>query len=451
MSDTVPMVPMVRMDGVNQTRPVLINLLRTLGDIKKYKSNITLTITLTSYHIVSRPLSDTQTSRIECTELVVDEFFPGLLSSAATLLPDQNVLGRRIAREITPVPGLFQDPATINLPLLLSSLTKTEVVEWPVSAGLPAECREAGNVLGCLLLQTSGDPYVCRFEPFDLSLWPVAVKFADEWLRENPVTWWQETVQRVRKVWVLTKSTPECRQGGAINQVYETCWIVSVLNLFARVPFLFLMLHEDLQEVVLASERMHSEGNNILRKGPSTRKQGGCPKLPPTFHTYMHGKHEDWNNITLNSGWLPKKLIQGMLEFSGNRYERNGSMRGLWSIVGKNTTIEYKFKLWPKKVEAQDPRPKTQDPEQGFLEWLTAQCRVYEAGLFSFQKQHEAHSHVVTLTMCQGQVIVCDYGVCVSITDWLKNQGLTVVLWAELFLYRRVKSKSKNAHANRSP
>ena len=71
------------------------------------------------------------------------------------------------------------------------------------------------------------------------------------------------------------------------------------------------------------------------------------------------------------------------------------------------------------------------------------------AGLFSFQKQHEAHSHVVTLTMCQGQVIVCDYGVCVSITDWLKNQGLTVVLWAELILYRRVKSKSKNAHSKK--
>ena len=438
MSDTVPMVPMVQINRVNQTRPLLIELLHTVGDIERYKSNITLTITLTSYHIVSRPLSDTQMSRIECTELVVDKFFPGLLSSAATLLPDQNT---PLHKEITPVPGLFEDPATIDLPTLLSSHTKTKVVEVSeVSDELPARCREVGNVLGCLLLQSGEDPTSYRFEPFDLSHWPVAVKFADEWVHEKPAAWWQRIVPSVRKVWVLTESSPECRQGEAIRQVYGTCWMVSVLNLFARVPFLFLMLHEDLQKVVLACDGMHSDGKNILRKSVSTRQQQECPKLPRHFHEYMENRHESWYDVTLDSGWWSKKLIRGMFEFSGNEYDEQNK-----TITSLLTTIEYKEVVG---VEKEREEEAGWEPQDGFLAWLTAQCQGYEAGLFSFQKQHKKAGHVVALTMCRtgvGQIIVCDYGVCVSIADWLEKQGLTVVLRARLILYRQAVGSSRVA------
>ena len=179
---------------------------------------------------------------------------------------------------------------------------------------------------------------------------------------------------------------------------------MSVFNLFARVPFLFLVLHKDLQEVVLECERRHSDGNNILRKSVSTRQQGECPKLPPNFHAYMLAEHKNWKNVTVDSGWTAHTLIRGMLRFSGNHYDKKSK-----KITSLLTTIEYNEVVVEEETGWK--------PQHGFFAWLTVQCSGYEAGLFSFQKEHE-DGHVVALTMCQGEVIVCDYGVCMSITDF---------------------------------
>ena len=457
MSTMVSMV-LIMIDDVDQTAATVTSLLRAVGDISGYKSNITLTIELTGWWIVSRPLLDRHWSGIELGPEVVDTLLPGLLMSAVNMLPLQVRRGhqkrrpwpwrslshydnstilharRQIASAITPVPGLFEDPATIDLPRLLSSHTKTEVVEVSeVSDELPAKCREVGNVLGCLLLQSGEDPTSYRFEPFDLSHWPVAVKFADEWVHEKPAAWWQRIVPSVRKVWVLTKSSPECRQGEGIDQIYGTCWMVSVLNLFARVPFMFLMLHKDLQKVVLACDGMHSDGENILRKSASTRQQQECPKLPRPFHDYMEEEHETWYDVTLDSGWFPRVLIQGMFKFSGNKYDEQNK-----TITSLLTTIEYKEVVVGVEEEQEEEAEEATgwEPQDGFSAWLTAQCSGYEAGLFSFRKKHE-DGHVVALTMCQGEVIVCDYGACVSITDWVQKEGLTVVLRANLTLFRQ--------------
>ena len=428
--------------GVNWTTAELITLLRNVGDIGEYKSSITLTIGSDGFSIKSEP--DTQKlSRIECTEGVVDKLLPGLLSSAATLLPDPWDSKRRIASEIAPVPSLFEDPATIDLPRLLSPLTINNVVEWVVSDSLPAQCCDNGSVLGCLWRQTGKDRSSFQFQPFDLSLWPAAVKFADEWL-QDPAAWWQQIMPSVEKVWVLTESMPECREGGGIGQRHPTCWIVAVLNLFARVPFLFLMLDERLQELVLGCKHIQSDGNNILRRSCPTRQQEGCPQLPRDFHDYMQNEHEGWSSVNVNSGWSAETLLRGMLEFSGYKHLKIPKKAPIRSYKFKSTidiasdctsedctVLEYKYIF----KEYKESTKNTVTPFS--LEWLTKRCSGYEAGLFGFWRDEQRVGHAVALTMCQGEVIVCDHGTCMPITIWFDWSGLTTLSLLKLVLYRQ--------------
>ena len=420
--------------GVNWTTAELITLLRNVGDIGEYKSRITLTIGSDGFSIKSEPLSDAQkSSRIECTEEVVDKLLPGLLSSAATFLPDPWDFTEkgRIASKIAPEPSLLKDPATINLPELLKPLTITEVVELDVSDSLPKDCHENGSVLGCLW-----DASAFQFQPFDLSFWPAAVKFADKWLQE-PVAWWQQIMPSVKKVWVLTESTPECRQAGAIDQRHQTCWMVAVLNLFARVSFLFLMLDKRLQELVLGCEHIQSDGNNILQTSMPTRQ--ACPRLPEPFHSYMQEEHGDWPGVNVHSGWSCEKLLRGMLEFSGYKYKDtpkeapNGPYWFNSTIIASDctrkdcTVLEYKYR-YKKFNESTTPFS---------LEWLTQKCSRYEAGLFSFWKDDEQLGHAVALTMCKGEVLVCDHGSTYDLTFWLDWSDLTTLSSLTLVLYRR--------------
>ena len=85
-------------------------------------------------------------------------------------------------------------------------------------------------------------------------------------------------------------------------------------------------------------------------------------------------------------------------------------------------------------------------PSEGLSAWLTARCSEYEAGLFAFWTGQSAHG--VALTMCQQEVIVCDYGVCMPIKVWLE-EGLTTVTAAELVLYRQRRDTQHSTHSTR--
>ena len=84
-----------------------------------------------------------------------------------------------------------------------------------------------------------------------------------------------------------------------INQVGETCWMLSVFNLFSNVPILYRMLHPDLRTLIDIMRVYGSEGPHIL-DGVITSDitKTSCPLLPPKFRAFWNqqsprtlGKH----------------------------------------------------------------------------------------------------------------------------------------------------------------
>ena len=223
--------------------------------------------------------------------------------------------------------------------------------------------------------------------------------------------------QRVLSVCAI-KNLSLC-MGGVINQRHRTCWLVSVFTLFLRVHDLFGLINENLQQQVLCSASLGSEGDCML--GPSKHHQGTaiCPRLPDEFLAFC-GNALDYTN-----GYNPFRFFWEMLLYKscvsvwftvtdgGDMVSMGGvdeimhEINGYFGNSSDKSASGFAWEIvkmqWQRQSKAED-----------LLDHLLDRCKRFGAigGLLVTTPVTGVGGHSIAFTVCHGVLILCTWGQC---------------------------------------